>query len=580
MNKTNIRMLCLLLLLMMVMSSTVGCGTSPQASPQASSSAESTEAPASVSAEPEASPAETVAATESAMPEESEPATSTEWMANTKSVTLKAFVDYNPNPWGGWGSDPVSTEITRRTGVTIKVTIATTTEHEELNAMLASGDLPDFVVLNGDGPLRATLWKQGFVQPLNKLMEKYAPNMKMIIPLDMDKIWKESDGNQYFIPGYYSDVARILELKGIQQTVSGLTMNQPMYAKIGSPSFKTLEEYQSMLIGAKSTLGIDAPFLVFDAAAEAPQDDQRNMAQLINRIYGGGATKSISADGSVHLNFRDESYKKAILYIDGLYRAGLVNKEIFTSQKQEQADALFQNQKVFSSWGQPFNAYKHDMTEAGPYKAVEPPKNTGSELHWRAASTGIGGWPLASISSTSSNSERAILYYEFLLSDEGQMLTYHGIEGVDYKIVDGMPKNEPAKEKMWGEAFTDVQSKLGIINYQISWFPTNYADMLCYFWLNQSKPAYLVDTAINNPYARNERMNELIMVESDSKEKVIETKVFDLWKTMLPKMYLAETEGQCIDAYNELITKAEKLGLIDLEAAYTANYKHWMEVLK
>jgi len=29
----------------------------------------------------------------------------------------------------------------------------------------------------------------------------------------------------------------------------------------------------------------------------------------------------------------------------------------------------------------------------------------------------------------------------------------------------------------------------------------------------------------------NERMNDLIMVKSDSNEKVIETKVFDLWKS-------------------------------------------------
>lgn len=567
MKKSLFKILCIVVVFAVIFVTAAGCGgkkektKSEEAEKQETSTETSTSDDKSIKASLEAGSNEL------------------EWKSMTDPIKFTAFVDFNPNPWDGWGTDPVTQEISKRTGVSVDIKVATTTEHEELNAMIASGDLPDFIILNGDGPLRSTLWKQGFVQPLNKLMDKYAPKMWNIMPKDMDKIWKESDGNLYYLAGYYSDFDRIMALKGIQQTVSGVTINMPMYEKLGKPLFKTLDDYKKVLKMAKEQLK-DVPYIVYDQRADSPADDQRNMAQLINRIYGGGNTKTITDDGTVHLNLRDETYLKAIKYINGLYREGLFNPENFTTLKQEQYNALIQNQKVFSAWGQPFDVYKFDMTEKGPYKPVVPPQETGIDLKWRAAATQIGGWPLAAISSKCKDPERAILYFEFLLSDEGQMLTYHGIEGIHYTMVDGMPKNQPEKDKMWGEKFSDVQSKLGIINYQVAWFPTNWSDMLYYYWLNDSKPTYKVDTEINNVYARNERMNELIKVESDSDEKVIETKVYELWKTMLPKMYLAETEEKCVEAYNELIAKAEKLGLKDLEKAYTDSYRKWVEILK
>lgn len=563
MKRSLLRVLCLMLAAAMMLTFVMGCGAQKEAAKPADSAVEQSSAPADSKAE-EAAPVDPNAM---------------EWTAKKDPVKFTAFLDSNPNPWDGWGTDPVTQEITKRTGVTVDITIATTTEHEEINAMLASGELPDFIITQ-NGALRSTLWKQGFAQPLNKLMDQYAPNMKNIIPKDMDKIYKESDGNLYFIPDYYSDVDRVMQLKGIQQTISGFTINMPMYEKIGKPPIATLEDYRNVLKIAKEQLGKDAPLLAYDMTAEYPEDDQKNMAQLINRIYGGGATKTIAEDGTVHLNFRDETYVKALKYINSLYRDGLLSPEIFTTQKQEQKDSILQNQKVFSAWGQPFYVYKYDMTENGPYKPIDPPKEAGIDPKWRAASATIGGGMITSITTACKNPERAILYLEFLLSDEGQMLTYHGIEGKDYTMVDGMPKNSAEKDKMWGEKFTDVQSKMGIINYRVTWFATNWADMLYYYWLNDSKPTYKVDTEVNNKYARNERMNELLIVESDSNEKVIETKVFELWKKTLPKFYLAKSEADLTAAYDEFIKNAEKLGLKDLEAAYTAVNKKWSEVLK
>jgi len=401
--------------------------------------------------------------------------------------------------------------------------------------------------------------------------------MKAIMPKDMAAVWQEDDGGLYFIPGYYSDADRCLKVKGASTTVSGVTFNQPMYKAIGSPAFTTLEDYRKVLKAVKAKY----PTLTYYAYNQpvGVQDSTRNFAQQVARIYGGGALRTIAADGTVHLNFRDAPYLKALKFVNSLYRDGLFNKENFTITTMDQHAEIVKNQKVFSVWGQPFNSYTYDMSETGNYRAMKPPMEPGTKLHWPSVTTGVGGWPLAAIAQSTKNPSRAIKYYEFMMSDEGQMLTYHGIEGKDYTMVDGMPKNSPEKDDMWHKNFGQMQKEMGILNYQIAWFPTNLADSLYYFWLNKSNPGYAYDVAANGPYATNERANELIRVLSDTPEKVIETKVFDLWTQSLPGMYLADSEAEVTKKLNDFIAQAEKLGLKQLEAAYTADSREWMKKL-
>jgi putative aldouronate transport system substrate-binding protein len=497
---------------------------------------------------------------------------------STAPITLKAFVDFNPNPWGGWGTDPVTKEITKRTGVSIDIQLAGGSDHAELTAMMASNALPDFVVFADDGSLRPKLWKQGFVQPLNKLMDKYAPTMRKVVPKDMDKIYTEDDGNWYYTAGYYADVERCLALKGTNGTVSGVVFSMPRYKGIGSPKYATLEDYRQVLKAVQKQYP-DVTYYAYDDAAGQPTDDTRNMAQLINRVYGGQNFKAVAADGSVHLNYRDATYLQALKFINSLFRDGLFNAENFTITTDAQRVEAIKGQKMFSIWGQAFNTYKYDFSLEAPYLPVAFPQEPGKALKLHSAVTVIGGWPMAAISSTTKSPDRAIRYFEFMLSDEGQMLTYHGIEGKDYTMVEDMPKNMPDKDAMWQAKFSDVQGKLGIINYCVAWMPTNWADMRYYYWLNQGKPAYKINEDLTKAFVNNERMQELIRVGSDSDEKVIETKVFQLWTTALPTFYLAKSEAELVQKYNDFIAQADKLGAPQLEAAYTKDYKRWKGIL-
>ena len=550
-------------LLVLILFGTIFTGCSPkETSVTTPSSAESQKADQSESKSPQTSAGDISESTSEKADESLEP------------ITFDIFLNGATNDWNGWGTDPVTQRFTELTGVSLNVMTATTTDNSQLNGMIASGDLPDFVMYETGSPIRSTLWKQDYLYPLNELMDEYAPDFWDILPKDMDKIYQESDGNFYMFVRYYSDVDRIAKLPGTLNTNSGFTMNVDVYEEMGSPEIKTLEQYHEYLMQVKTTHP-EFTYLAYDHFHESPGDNV-NMAQLINRAFGGTHAKSIASDDTVHLNFRDESYQKAVVYISSLYRDGLFNPENFTITSDETYESIVRNGQMFSSWGNPFKAYQFNERVDGPQLPFSPPTDDGITMTLNSVITSIGGLGV-SITRNCKDPERAIQFFEFYMSDEGQMLMYHGIEGKDYTMVDGMPKNTEEKSKIWTDDFTAMQRDWGIINYNLCFAVTNWTDMLYYYHMNEDKPTYRLDSEINNPLAVNERINGLIQVESDSDFKVLETKIYELWKTSLPKMYLAESEEQCIAAYNELISQAEAMGLADLEAEYTRIYLEWKD---
>ena len=161
MKKDLARVLSLAISCIFLMSLFIGCGAAPApADSQNSSSAASNTTEASAEAS-------TTAAEPNAP----------EWESDTSPVTLTAYIDFPQAKFNGWGNDDVSKEIAKRTGVTIDLKTASSDDSQELNMMLASNDLPDYIIINAGGPMRQVLWKQGFAQPLNKLIDQYCPNM-------------------------------------------------------------------------------------------------------------------------------------------------------------------------------------------------------------------------------------------------------------------------------------------------------------------------------------------------------------------------------------------------------------------
>ena len=97
-----------------------------------------------------------------------------------------------------WNTDILCMgHLTEKTGVKLNLQSGSA---ERLNGMIASGKLPDIVVLDSiDSPIRTSLEQSGLVWDLDTLTEMYAPDT--VIPESMKTWYANEDGKLY---GYAS----------------------------------------------------------------------------------------------------------------------------------------------------------------------------------------------------------------------------------------------------------------------------------------------------------------------------------------------------------------------------------------
>lgn len=497
-------------------------------------------------------------------------------------VTLSVFIDAPGPRFKGWGQDDVTRYITEQTGVSLDIVWATTDDSQQLSTMIAGGTLPDILVFDHTSAIYTILWKQGYLTPVNQLIGQYAPKLQTIIDnryTDMDTFYTEEDGNWYCIPQHYSCPEIEAEIPGNVTVQGALSVNRKVYEELGRPAMETWDDYVNVLLQVKEKYPDMYPAFMGDP--HTPENDIYNMVQLINRCMGGKSAKVLGADGSVTLNFADETYRQAILFANELYRKGLFKADNFTCGKNnsEQFEQLVVTEKIFSYWGACMQVSYNDMSANSPYIPVEPPRSAGVTPKIKANTGTIGlSNQATAVTSACKDPRRAAEFLEFMMTYEGQMAPYHGVEGLHIEYVDGMPK---ATEYKLGymDDWTNMGYETGVFGPMI-FLAQLQTDAYYYYWLNADKPIYQMVTDVYQKYESVERMEDLIKVSSDSDAKIIETNVIELWVNALPKIILSNTQAEAETAYQTFVSDAERMGLAELEAAYAQNYRDWLEKLE
>ena len=91
------------------------------------------------------------------------------------NITLTA---YDKNVTTSFGNDDVSSEIIKKTGVTLDYNQASGDAKEKLNLMLASNDYPDLILIDRSSGMIDKFISAKALIPLEDLIEEYAPNIK------------------------------------------------------------------------------------------------------------------------------------------------------------------------------------------------------------------------------------------------------------------------------------------------------------------------------------------------------------------------------------------------------------------
>lgn len=426
------RKIALLMVLAMMLMALAGCGGNE-------SSTSSTEKSSGTSAPTEESKAK-------------EPITFTMYSA-----------DVNPNADNF--QSPVAQKIKELTGVTLDINYeAGSNPRQTLSLMAASGDYPDLVFAKGDVDV---LKDAGGILQLDELIDKYGPNIKALFGDYLPRLkWSLDDPHIYYVGSYpvYQETL----------TPNGLFWLQHAVVKDeGYPKINTLADYEKAIKDYyhKYPTINGQPTIPFTLLA----DGWRFLISVTNPAW---AATGGSDDGEWYVypdtykavrHVTREEEKEYFKWLNHMYNEGLLDPESFT-QKYDQYKAKIASGRVLAmpdaQWE--INDAEVALRQAGMEDRMHGvyPVMISSDVKCRVnQSPGYtGGWGI-SISTKCKDPQRAIEFLDWMCTEEAQVLTHWGIEGVHWKYDENGKRVFLPEIDQQRRTDTSFAKKTGIGNY-------------------------------------------------------------------------------------------------------------------
>lgn len=473
----------------------------------------------------------------------------------------------------------IGQEITKRMNATMEIQTPGGNENEKLSLMIASNSLPDVI-----------------------MMDRNEAYKKLI---DLDKLVALDDYyNKY--PGYRenSDPATVNFAKVNDHIYSllnwnttpdhptgngGWFINEKIYKDMGSPALNTLDDLFNYLSQVKSkgyqANGKDVVPMQFDCG-----NFQGGIYQLYYSFGGIGVVNEdmvYQPEGKNELTFfmNDPRWVDAMVYANKLWNAGLINQDFFVETAQQMNDkrdtgrlAVYTGPNAVNECRDGTNAWKALEPDA-KYLFVEPPAGGGFDQTKIANATfKTLGWNSICITKNAKDPERIYQVMDWISTDEGQLITFHGPKGLLWDEIDenGYPifkkvRSSLTQEEDWAGAFEEY-SLPGMSKY------VDFSKSAA----NEKLPEDQRDTVISNQaniswhHSANVTAYEGIFTAADTPEGIAFKQVQDYVRKQLPKMVMAKDAEETKAVIQETIDQVYKMDFKSVEAYKT---KIWQDNL-
>jgi putative aldouronate transport system substrate-binding protein len=354
---------------------------------------------------------------------------------NSKPTVLTLYnEDGNYN--GEISDNPVAKLIEEKTGVRIKFETPVGDASQYVDLMIASGDYPDLINVKS---IQQKLIAAKVLLNLKEPIEKYGENIKKFYGSDLKKFKGSTEDDAiYYLACYSRQEVRLTPRVGFQ-------LQHAVVKELGYPKINTLKDYENAIKAYKEKYPVagDMPTIGLSMIA----DDWRWMVSV-----GNSASNAVGLpdDGQWYIdpNTKKATYKFMLPEIKEYFRwlnhmndINLLDPDSFV-QKYEQykekiesgrvlalSDALWhyvESEKVLKSKKEYEKTY-------GIYPVVLDERYKFSDFRESQVNieSGVG------ISKSCKEPEKAIKFLNWLCGDEAQVLNNWGIEGENYKIING-----------------------------------------------------------------------------------------------------------------------------------------------
>lgn len=325
---------------------------------------------------------------------------------------------------------PIDEEYERRTGITIRHLGGVPMQDNKFKYLLASGKLPDIFMNNWlqfpGGPERAI--QQGYILPLNDVIDRYAPNFKRVLEEnpDIDKMVKTDSGIYYAFPFIRSEEGRVY---------GGPIIRKDWLDELKLPIPTTIDEWYETLKAFKEKKGATAPLTLRSLFLGERTAGFAGAFGVMGNFY--------LEDGKVTYGYLEPEYREYLATMSMWYREGLIDKD-FAVLDLESVDKKMTSGASGATigWFSYIEKYNlntmlyNDQTAryiAAPY----PTLRKGDIPKFGQLDNAYAGTSSAAIKSTTKNLEAAVRWLDYGYSVEGSLLNTFGIEGTTYTMEQG-----------------------------------------------------------------------------------------------------------------------------------------------
>lgn len=454
---------------------------------------------------------------------------------------------------------PIFKKVAELTNIKLKGTApkSATTSKEVFNLMMVSGKLPD--IIHGEKIDMNKAGTDGALEPLDELIDKYAPNIKKFLA---DNPWAKKgtvagDGKLYYIPYVLDGTAS-----------EGWYIRQDWLNKLGLTVPKTVDEYYNVLKAFKEK----------DPNGNGKADEvpfiSRNVAGItyLAPLFGARTGWYVKS-GNAAFGKMEPEYKTAMINIKKWYAEGLIDKEIFTRGAKARDILLGDNvggstHDWFASTAQ-FNDSLKSKIPDFQFLPIAPPADINGKV-WEEKGRlllSTHGW---GISKENKYQIQTIKYFDFWFTPEGRRLHNFGIEGTHYTMVNGKPVfkdeilhgKEPTNQLLWNDG---AQIEVGVqmdYAYEQQW--TNPV------------AAKGVQMYIDNKYIV-DQFPSLSFTEEE--QKVLSTKwnSIDTYIKEMEQKWIMGGEPLTDTSFEKYVAQLKSMGMDEVTKIYNTAYQRYIK---
>lgn len=374
------------------------------------------------------------------------------WIAD-RTIVVQAYVnDIGYSLPANLQDTAVMKELTKRTGIKLDIQYTPgDSDKAVLASHLASGSIPDVVVtyLNDSSrPEFALLLKaarEGMFVDVSSYMKDskvYSNYLKEgYLRSDSYKnvtFRDEFNGAAYIMQLYVDKVDRSTEYNPQNEYLGGMYIQKSIADKLGinPKAIKTENQLYDLLIKIKNG---------------GFKDDNGNPVYPLGPKYWGGSADSlewvlrnfdwgvsdeynITDDGEIkHEAETDYVYDK-INFVRKLLAEGLMNPEFFTMDSTRAEEVSRTHNSAIIADVHNYQEIVYGSDNWVPLGLLND--FTGNDAQVKRGKGAYGAW---AISADAKNPEEIFKFFDYLSTEEGQLLCQYGIEGENYTMVDGKP---------------------------------------------------------------------------------------------------------------------------------------------